>query len=587
MIAPSVSVAAPQDRLAYAKGVRSLARQAGETLRERSTRRSCDRTRFGWTVRFPEQDAFAPVLPSSYDVPITVIGNNQILARTSATKLLAELPELETLAGGRTLSPGFTTTTQQFSTTARLADFLYGVAVQKQQATQFVTDTFNADITWLNTVDQPMLRVAQNWSDIAAIDAVQGKTGQVTLSNVAARIALQIAAQDPAHRTQITEKIQLPGLQTEVTVFPNATDPQGGATFHDIDPGIGGILEALGDAMINVAAVAFPASPLPNVAVAVDLAEAAKAFANGQVISGLLDLAAAAGGFANLLGATQTARIILTASQAVGGVYGAVQSAENGDALGLVAGVLEAAAATASGIGQASSDADMKNLLGQVTSGLNIAGGVLTTAAAFNNGNLAAGMIQSLQAVLTNVANDYNAYHASAAGVTADNINGIYAAELGRAPNLDEFGSAENTLAGGASLNAIRAEVANSPEALNLIAADYAAAYGFTPGAAELLSDAAIVQSSSLPALDNEFSNDVSGTSYNLTFLSQSSDLYNINFDYLTKNEGGLKYPAYTHNEGGVVIGHSGMTIGAGGGGVDIGNQTVAGLRSLVQDYGL
>jgi hypothetical protein len=47
-----------------------------------------------------EQDAFAPVLPSSYDVPITLIGNNQILARTSVTNLLAELPELETLAGG-------------------------------------------------------------------------------------------------------------------------------------------------------------------------------------------------------------------------------------------------------------------------------------------------------------------------------------------------------------------------------------------------------------------------------------------------------------------------------------------------------
>ena len=35
--------------------------------------------------------------------------------------------------------------------------FLYALAVQRMQATSFVTDNYNLDMQWLNTVDQPLL----------------------------------------------------------------------------------------------------------------------------------------------------------------------------------------------------------------------------------------------------------------------------------------------------------------------------------------------------------------------------------------------------------------------------------------------
>jgi len=64
------------------------------------------------------------------------------------------LPETE--ANGVNLGLQLADGTQvQFASTARLATFLYSVAVQQMQATSFVTDNYNLDMQWLNTIDQP------------------------------------------------------------------------------------------------------------------------------------------------------------------------------------------------------------------------------------------------------------------------------------------------------------------------------------------------------------------------------------------------------------------------------------------------
>ena len=362
-----------------------------------------------------ETAAFQRLMSADYAAPIALIGRDGTLADAGATNLLAELPVLETLAGGRTLSLGLADgTTLQFQDTARLTDFLYAVAAQKSQASTFVTDTFHQDVAWLDQVDQPMLNVAQNLEDLAAYDSARNATDQATLAHAAARIALRIAAEAPGTRGQLTEKVGVSGHETKVTVFANTLDPFGGATYHDIDPGIGGILEVAGLAVLNIAAAVFPETGLPYAAAAADAAEAGKDFANGQILDGILQLAAAAGTFEiglgggnSLSGATQTGKVILTAAEGVGGVYGAVQSAQSGDALGVLAGVLEASAAVGSGIGQYSSDKGVVTLANQLRNGLAIASTALTTADAFSKGNIAGGLVSSLSYILSNVATDY------------------------------------------------------------------------------------------------------------------------------------------------------------------------------------
>jgi hypothetical protein len=94
------------------------------------------------------------------------------LADSSVTNLLAELPVLETEANGVNLGLQLADGTQvQFASTARLASFLYSVAVQQVQATSFVTDNYNLDMQWLSTVDQPLLDEAEFWSERAASEA--------------------------------------------------------------------------------------------------------------------------------------------------------------------------------------------------------------------------------------------------------------------------------------------------------------------------------------------------------------------------------------------------------------------------------
>ena len=375
-----------------------------------------------------EQQAFTEALSLDYNAPLAVISSTGIVANTSPSNLIAEIPVLETLDSGRTLSLGLSDGRQlHFDSTERLTDFVYALAVQKSQATDFVTDTFYRDVAWLHAVDQPLLHVADNWTDQATAYTATGNTNRAILASTAASLALKLAAQPEGSRqVQLTEKVHLKGHDTTVTVFSNTNDPFGGAIFHDIDPGPLPVLESIGVAILNIAGHLYP--PLAPVAAAVDVAEAAKDFSQGQIIQGILSLAAAAGISANLVGATALAQVISTASAGVGGVYGAVQGARNGDALGVLAGVLQAAAASANGNSLLEGGVDTGSLAQRVASGLTIGATAVSVSDAFAKGDLASGLITSLGYLLSATANDLsqrNAYNADLAKTSVADISPI------------------------------------------------------------------------------------------------------------------------------------------------------------------
>ena len=384
-----------------------------------------------------ETSTFVQLLSQPYGTPIAIYGQNGLLADTSAGNILAELPVLETLDNGRTLQIGSPSSgVFGLSSTAEVVSVLYALSVQQSQVTAFTTQDFQLDQNWLNQVDQPMLEVADEFEDSAAVAQSQGNQNLVILDNTAANISLQIAAEAPGSRTAITQTVSLSDHKTEVTIDPNTANPYSSAVFHDIDPGIGGLLEAIGLAVLNVAAAVFPETGLPYAAAAADAAEAGNDFANGQAISGVLSLASAVGEFGiglgavnQVVGASATGQAVLTAAQGVGGVYGAVQNAQDGDALGVLSGVLEATAGISGGIAQ-TTNGTVNTLATQIEAGLNIAGTAITTAAAFEQGDLAGGLITSLGAIFTQVATDYNAQQALTTGqvnianITPTTING-------------------------------------------------------------------------------------------------------------------------------------------------------------------
>ena len=355
-----------------------------------------------------ETGAFAEIMSASYDTPITVMNRDGVVASTTAGNILSELPVLETISDGRTLSLSMPDgSTMAFNDTARLADFLFAVAAQKSQATAFTQDVLNRDVAWLDQVDQPMLDLANRETDLAAYNDSVGKGDQAALARLAATVAMQIAAMPATQRTTVTAKTQSQGHEVDVTVYANSGEANGPPVrFHNVDPGILGILEQVGVVLINAAAIAFPETGVLVVAAAaVDAAEAGKAFANGQVIQGILDLAAAAGGAAGGVGAVDVGKYIAIASEALGGVYGVEQGIEHGDVLGTIVGVLEVAAAGASGIGQI--DPDIKDLTSRIAQGLNIVATATSLTDQFIKGNVANGLVASLGVILDNIAADY------------------------------------------------------------------------------------------------------------------------------------------------------------------------------------
>ncbi len=259
---------------------------------------------------------------------------------------------------------------------------------------------------WLNTVDQPLLDEAAYWSERATAEATANPERTIE-DNIQASMALQIAAQAPGSRQDMSVTIHnaATGNPTQITVYADGD----GSTIHDVAPSIGGYLEAAASIVLNVAAVAFPETGLPFLAAAVDAAQAGQAFSNGEDVQGILSLAQAVGMGANGFGATQTAQIIAAASQGVGGVYGVVTSAENGNAAGILAGALEAAAAGATGIGLYESG-QTQTTLNAIAVGLGTAGVATAVASDFASGNLGQGLVDSLNLYLPAVAQAYASY---------------------------------------------------------------------------------------------------------------------------------------------------------------------------------
>ena len=131
---------------------------------------------------------------------------------------------------------------------------------------------------------------------------------------------------------------------------------------------------------------------------------------NGQDLQGLLTLAQAvaagitggAGGTAPGTPAPVSAQVLNAAAQGVGGVYGAVQSDQNGNAAGMLAGALEAAAAGAAGIGML--PGTRTQTLNLISAALGSSGIATNMASDFASGNLGQGLLDSLNLFLPAVA---------------------------------------------------------------------------------------------------------------------------------------------------------------------------------------
>ncbi len=415
-------------------------------------------------------NAFADAMSTSDGAPIELVsidpytGAQTELADTSMTNLLAELPVLQTLANGATPGLQLADGTQvRFASTAQTVTFLYSLAVQQMQATSFVTDNYNLDMQWLNTVDQPLLSEALFWSERSAAETPAGTASgtRAQEDNVLAALALKIAAEPPGSRQDMSVTINntIEHCQTQITVYANGS----GGRIHDIASSPWTIVEQVVSTVVNVAAVFFPA--LAPVAVAIDAAQAGQAFANGQDIQGLLSLAQAVGaGLGAAAGAIgdsaalaaeggvvgdaeanaladqielasnlQTAsQMVNAATQVVGGAYGAVTSAQNGNAFGVLAGVLEVAAGAASGIGASSGDTAYQQAMATLAKDIGTAGVAASMAGAFTSGNVTQGLLDSLNLFLPAVAQAYistqtNQTDASAGlGAASQAVNNAY-----------------------------------------------------------------------------------------------------------------------------------------------------------------
>ena len=351
------------------------------------------------------------------------------LANTSVTNLLAELPVLETEANGATLGLQMADgTVVPFASTARTATFLYALAVQQMQATSFVTDNYNLDMQWLNTVDQPLLDEAVYWNERATAERSVYPERTVE-DNMQASIALQIAAEAPGTRRDMTVTIHnaQTGNPTQITVYANGN----GSRIHDVAPNVFGQVLGIISTLVNVAAVVSGNAYLYYAAAALDAANAGEDFSNGQDVSAILSTAAAisagiTGAAGGTLGTTPppvSAQIINAAVQGVGGVYGVVQSAQTGNWAGILAGALEAAAAAASGIGMYEGG-QTQAMLNAVATALGTIGLATNVSSAFASGNIALGLEDSLNLFLPALAEDYQQTQASISqGIAAAGIS--------------------------------------------------------------------------------------------------------------------------------------------------------------------
>ena len=314
--------------------------------------------------------------------------------------------------------------TEQFANATQLAAALLGLTLQQGLTDLGSLSAYQGTVNWLVQIDQPMLQVAANLLSQVQLAQSEGNQAQATLASTAYQLALQIAALPPTARGGadwgLSASVQVNGHTTDVIVYNDTSSPYGNVVYHDKpnDP-ILGIVEEVATVVVDILAVLQPEfAPLAAVLAA---AEAGQGFAEGNVLGGVLQLANAVG-FGELAeGAATTGSEVLAVSQAVGGGSEIVQSAENGDPLGAIAGALTIAAAGAS---QGYLGGGQQTSLGlTVAQTLAAAATGTAVADALNNGDVSSALIMSLGPLLTSIAQSVQASEAEDASYQEAGLN--------------------------------------------------------------------------------------------------------------------------------------------------------------------
>ena len=310
-----------------------------------------------------------------------------------------------------------------------------------------------------------MLGVAQRFVDAARGAVAADNWNLVQTLETAADVSLQESQQPAGQQHALTERFVHKEVKHDITVDPNSADPF--ATFKDHSKGgdnIGAIVESIGSAALNVAAI-FQPYPWPA-ATAVDLAQSGQSFAGGNTLGGVLNLASALGVGLNGLGqginvlglsaetlnltpaqAATLGGYTLAATAAAGGAATAAQAVQKGDGLGVAAGLLQvlAAAAADEGVSQGGGSADLK--LGTI--GLGVLSGAATLADAADTGGLA-GALTNVGALATAIAGAVQQVNTDpSVQPRLDQLFGIIVADPAKAvANIDDAGPRGTQFAG-------------------------------------------------------------------------------------------------------------------------------------------
>ena len=176
----------------------------------------------------------------------------------------------------------------------------------------------------------------------------------------------------------------------------------GTATFHDKDPGPWGVIEAVATIVADFLA-AFPPTSRVGIplAVALNAAEAGQAFADGNVLNGVLSLGQAATFGAGSL-------VLGVATRVAGGVSGLGPGAPLGTAAGIIGGVLATAGGPAAGLDVGGAAFTLGEGPGAMTldlqHALSAAGAFTSFGAQVAQGHLTDGLLNSLGPWLASLA---------------------------------------------------------------------------------------------------------------------------------------------------------------------------------------
>ena len=414
---------------------------------------------------------------------ITLVGaDGAALAVNAARDLLALIPIYVTTYGGQT--PNIRQANGQilvFDNAVQLANYLRRTASHTAAFDPLLGNAYDRTIEWLSQVAQPVLQAGIAMAQSYRYNTSIGNFDQAKLAQTASALAFQLAEEDPATRQdKIYSHVSVGGHVAIVSVYKDGT-----VNFHDIDPGSFAIIEAVITIIVDILAVFPPTSAVGvPLAIALHAAEAGQAFADGNIIGGVLNLAAAASfGLSELASlnvqdaisnATHlgfisenavapaeaaarqlvtTSEIIQVASRFTGGIYGIVHGAETGDAAGILGGVITTAAGVASGLGiiaasdpatQASALTTYRNIVWT----LGAAGALTSFGNSVSHGDLEGGLLNSLAPWL--------------AGLAADNIG------IG---TLSSSG-VQDTLSGDGGQESYPIPTANQPNGTTYIVAD-------------------------------------------------------------------------------------------------------------------